>query len=287
MLKNLTFLATLFLSFTYAQIEISNKAKPEIDNATDGVYVNFSDKGVLIPRVSLNSLTEINANFPDPQDKSQMIVYNINSTLGEGFYFWDSTKWRALLDFENVISQLSSSIIYSTEANGIDITNNKSYVDGVENTLPNYTFNQFGNFSANTDRNFIPLNISKTIRINKPNNKISFTFTGIAQTENDNSLLTFAIGIFVDGQLKYVENYTGNFTSLSNCGYVPVDLDGIILDLSTNRDHIIDVRIHPRRSYNLSNTGTTYPYTFGKSAVTCDNLSSEVMKSRLILIVKE
>lgn len=288
MLKNFTFLATLFLSVLYAQVEISNKNKPEIDNATDGIYVNFSDKGVLLPRISLNSLTELKnssgVNFPKQGDASQMIVYNTNRALGEGFHFWDGSKWRALLDFENVIAQLNSSVMYSANANGIDIGSDKSYVQGNETTLPNYTFNQSGTIATN--RNFIPLNISKIVRTNKPNNKVSFTFTGIAQIQQSNSLLTFAIGVFVDGQLKYVENYTGNFTS-NSCGFVPVDLDGIILNLSTTQDHTIDVRIHPRRSYDLSTPATTYAYTFGKSIGTCTNLPSEVMKSRLILTVKE
>lgn len=292
MLKNLTFLATLFLSTTYAQIEISNKTIPEIDNATDGIYVNFSDKGVLLPRVSLKSLTLLETTtgtFPisgllSPDAKLQMIVYNTNKELGEGFHFWDGTKWRALLDFENIIAQLSSSVMFSAEANGIDIASNRSYVQGAETTLPNYNFDQTGTIAPNRD--FIPLNITKTIRTNKPNNKTSFTFTGIAQIEQSNSLLTFAVGIFVDGNLKYVENYTGNFATTS-CGFVSVDLDGIILNLSTTQDHVIDIRIHPRRSYNLSTPATTYAYTFAKPAGSCSNLASEIMKSKLVLTVKE
>lgn len=58
------------------------------------VDIDVKDKGLLIPRVSLLSVTDAST-IPLPQ--KSLLVYNINSAIaggnGEGFYHWDGTKW--------------------------------------------------------------------------------------------------------------------------------------------------------------------------------------------------
>ncbi|MGV0923192.1 hypothetical protein [Empedobacter tilapiae] len=294
MLKNLTFLATLFLSSAFAQVEISNKTKPEIDNATDGVFANFSDKGVLLPRIPLKSLTELKNlngdNFPVQGDQSQMIVYNTNKALGEGYHFWDGTKWRALLDFENVIAQLNSSIMYYKEGSGITIPTYASY-DNTSNSqeqIPAYQYQQgVSMLSGDQSKKFLDIpNITQYITVHRNTNKVSFTFTGIAQVESNKSALSFGVGVFVEDKLKYVESFSGTFDE-TGCGFVNVDLDGILEGLTVGVPHKIEVKFHPRRAYDLNNTGAEREYTFGKKTGSCGNLEDVSMRPKLIITVKE
>ncbi|MCX7954929.1 MAG: hypothetical protein N3A01_07040 [Bacteroidales bacterium] len=66
------------------------------------VEIAASDKGVLIPRVSLSSTTDINTiSNPAPS----LIVYNTNANMtngnGAGFYYWDGNKWIYLIATTN------------------------------------------------------------------------------------------------------------------------------------------------------------------------------------------
>lgn len=57
-----------------------------------GLDVNFNDKGVLIPRVTLSSNTDVTT-IPSPQ--VSLLVYNTGTggLTPAGFYYWDGTKW--------------------------------------------------------------------------------------------------------------------------------------------------------------------------------------------------
>jgi hypothetical protein len=61
-----------------------------------GLDVNFSNKGILIPRVALTSPTDM-ATIPSPA--TSLLVYNTSSTTGltPGYYYWDGSKWVKLL----------------------------------------------------------------------------------------------------------------------------------------------------------------------------------------------
>jgi hypothetical protein len=66
-------------------------------DASAGLDVNYTDKGVLIPRVSLVSNTDV-VTIPSPA--TSLLVYNNNPTMtggaGLGFYYWNGTNWIAL-----------------------------------------------------------------------------------------------------------------------------------------------------------------------------------------------
>ena len=66
--------------------------------------ISSSDKGMLLPRVTLISLADtLN---PIPQPAKGLMIYNVNSTLDEGFYTWDGSKWSALASMDAVRSTI-------------------------------------------------------------------------------------------------------------------------------------------------------------------------------------
>jgi hypothetical protein len=62
-----------------------------------GLDVNFTDKGLLIPRVSLSSLTTYNPPITGGGPTTSMLIYNTNATIGTGYYYWDGSRWVKLI----------------------------------------------------------------------------------------------------------------------------------------------------------------------------------------------
>lgn len=58
--------------------------------------VTGSDKGMLVPRVDIDDLSDI-----DPVtggSTESLLVYNTNTTTGKGFHYWDGTEWVKIKD---------------------------------------------------------------------------------------------------------------------------------------------------------------------------------------------
>jgi len=66
-----------------------------------GLDVNFTDKGVLIPRVSLTATGTYGLTGGGPT--TSMLVYNTNAAIsgvgaaGAGYYYWNGSRWVKLL----------------------------------------------------------------------------------------------------------------------------------------------------------------------------------------------
>jgi hypothetical protein len=76
----------LFSINSFSQVGI-NTTTPHASSMLD---INATDKGLLIPRVSISNL---NAAAPITTPATSLLVYNTNVTTGAGFYYWDSAKW--------------------------------------------------------------------------------------------------------------------------------------------------------------------------------------------------
>ena len=80
-----------FMIVSYAQVGIGTLS-PEGGSILD---ISATDKGILVPRVNISDLTTI-----DPVtggSPSGLLVYNTNTTTGEGFHYWDSSDWIPLI----------------------------------------------------------------------------------------------------------------------------------------------------------------------------------------------
>ncbi len=89
------FIAIIFLMMlsgleSFAQIGI-NTTSPDPSSVLD---IDSSDKGILIPRVSIPDLSSI---APITGGSSEgLLVFNTNVTTGKGFLFWTGTAWQSI-----------------------------------------------------------------------------------------------------------------------------------------------------------------------------------------------
>lgn len=91
-------IAALFSLPAISQVSVSNDgALPDQSAMLD---IKSSDKGILIPRVSITSLTS--AVTPVSNPARGLLVYNMNSPYNEGFYVWDGDSWSALASTDYV-----------------------------------------------------------------------------------------------------------------------------------------------------------------------------------------
>ncbi|GHU80576.1 hypothetical protein FACS1894145_7100 [Bacteroidia bacterium] len=99
MLFLMLFLLILGAANVISQVRIGGNGQPNgaavLDlNATDAT-INGT-KGLALPRVSLSSnMVQIASGTPN---LSGMLVYNTNTTLGTGVYYWDGNKWAKVSD---------------------------------------------------------------------------------------------------------------------------------------------------------------------------------------------
>lgn len=87
MKKYLIILFSIVCFKTYSQVGI-NTSTPDNSSILD---VFDSNKGLLIPRVSLNSLTD--NILPINAPATGLLVWNTNTTIGKGFYYFDGSQW--------------------------------------------------------------------------------------------------------------------------------------------------------------------------------------------------
>lgn len=120
-MKKLLFTLLLPL-YIQAQVGI-NTTSPDASSMLD---INATDKGLLIPRVSIPNL---NAAAPITSPATSLLVYNTNATTGTGFYYWDSTKW----------TPFTGGTSHWTKV-GNDIYNNNTGNVGVGTTTPTNKF---------------------------------------------------------------------------------------------------------------------------------------------------
>ncbi len=78
-------------------------------DATSSLDITSTNSGILIPRVSLTSVSLISP-IPTTPTKS-LLIWNTNASViggeGEGFYFWDGTKWVFLINTNTISAYIT------------------------------------------------------------------------------------------------------------------------------------------------------------------------------------
>ncbi len=141
-MKKIVFTLLLLPFIFQAQVGI-NTTTPDASSMLD---INATDKGLLIPRVSIPNL---NAASPITAPATSLLVYNTNTTTGAGFYYWDGTKWTPFTGGTSHWTKIGNDIYNNNSANvgvGTTTPTTKFHVENIG--APGSLLNQ--NFETNT-----------------------------------------------------------------------------------------------------------------------------------------
>jgi len=238
------FLLTLSLP---AQVGINTRT-PDPSAALD---IFSAGKGTTFPIVSLLSKTDVTT-IPNP--KESMIVYNTNSTiLGRtGYYFWDGAKW----DY------------FFSDINQTNLLNQVQYYSGSSSTPLTFTraAGQFLGYSPHAagealdpaQWTVIPA-LTKTVTVDRPQNDVLMSTTGMFQANNSSSAntsgISTSIGFFVDDKLVDVKPLFLDFQV--PCSYRQYLIYGNTKNL-TKGSHVVKFAIRNISSPNISGLTVTY-----------------------------
>lgn len=94
MKSSLSILMFLILFYQNSSAQKNVGIGTQSPNSSAVLELQANDKGLLIPRVNLVSITDI---LTIPSPVVSLLVYNTNTAItggnGEGFYYWDGTQW--------------------------------------------------------------------------------------------------------------------------------------------------------------------------------------------------
>lgn len=89
-----------------------NTRNPEPSSVLD---INATDKGVLMPKYTLGSLTDNVFPVNNPQEGA--LIYNIGGTHERGYYYWDGAKWDKMV-VNNEMDQIFNIQLYEEQSSG-------------------------------------------------------------------------------------------------------------------------------------------------------------------------
>lgn len=134
-LYSLPILLFFFSLNTFAQVGIGNTdpSSASLLDIGDGTHGNT--KGILIPRVRLESLTTLSPITPAIGAEESLLVYNTNETIGKGFYYWNGgTRWIRIMASDAPIDKWSLTGNEATNTDFLGTTNNQSLIIRTNNT---------------------------------------------------------------------------------------------------------------------------------------------------------
>ncbi|MBW3520267.1 hypothetical protein KO524_13960, partial [Flavobacterium sp. NKUCC04_CG] len=139
----------------YSQVGIGT----QMPNESSQLEIVASNKGILIPRVSL--ISTVDQTTISAGNINSLLVFNTNAVLGAGYYYWMDGKWLRIVNVEDMASmptqntvnvrlsvdQLDSKLVLEdSEGNKVqvllsEIFNNQEFVTAITNTHLDQIFN--------------------------------------------------------------------------------------------------------------------------------------------------
>ncbi|MCU7615955.1 hypothetical protein NZ698_01990 [Chryseobacterium sp. PBS4-4] len=256
-----------------SQVVMTDKAVPVVDNSAI-LKLDSDTKGVLYPRIALNSNTDI-ITIPNPQNGN--IVFNTNSTatLPQTVAYYDNLKWNALLTKEQVQEHF-------------DIVNTSSVSSAGNISITGFNPGAINLGGGTTGWTSLGITDSKTFT--RAKNSLAFTVEGMAQLDkSSNEYFEYAIGIFVDDILVVVRKYHRNSED-ATCSWHKFVLNGVVNNLAIG-NHTI--KVMARNIASTSNSSTQKIFYGGVAQSSnagnpiCDNMSNFMSKISLSTTVVE
>ncbi len=166
----------------YAQVGIGGTP----DNSAQ-LDVSATDKGMLIPRVALNNVSDTTLDGTN-RAATGLLVYNTNASLtggdGTGFYFFDGNKWIKL------VPQTKNVHVICIDNNQVNVTTgNGQDVSGYDAALEPIFFNSQGN-----------LEVKLVIRYSSIQGSARFQLRAHDDTHEDWPIVWTDFGVFASTQ---------------------------------------------------------------------------------------
>ncbi len=141
MKKNLAFLLLFAVFRLHAQMGVGGDP-----DASAQLDVSSSDKGLLIPRVSLNNVADTTLDGTH-KAATGLMIYNTNASLtggdGTGFYYFDGNRWIKL------VPQTKNIHVICIDNNQVTVTTGSGQdVSGYDAALEPIFFNSQGNLEV-------------------------------------------------------------------------------------------------------------------------------------------
>ncbi|WP_410880641.1 hypothetical protein [Myroides sp. DW712] len=165
MKKNVLSVALLMMSgFTFAQVGIGT-ANPNPAALLDVEAMSGSFKGVLIPRIPLESL-DSKAFIQGGKVPNSLLVFNttVNSELKPGYYFWFDTRWVRLISATDDFLE----DVAKNEELAVDLTNQTLFLRDSKNRVV-----------------AVPLQEINLLTTFTPNGQGKYTYTSENQTQTE------------------------------------------------------------------------------------------------------
>ncbi|MEP1490528.1 MAG: hypothetical protein ABJK28_19065 [Algibacter sp.] len=220
MMKNSLVFILFILSLTgYSQMGVGTT----FPNESAQLDVVSSDKGILIPRVTLQNSTDTTTISADSLNNPiSLLVYNTASSgdLIEGYHYWNGSKWLRLINSDDsngivttLVDNTDGTFTYTSENN----TQTTFDVDG------DLTDNNNGTFTYTNAANTVTTFDAKLTSV-VDNNDGTYTIT-------DDFGVTITIGGTTETTTTLVDNTDGTFTYTSEDNtQTTFDADGDLID---------------------------------------------------------
>lgn len=101
-MKKSVLLSAAVLGSFFVQAQVKIGANPGTINGSSALEIEATNKGVLIPRVTLISVTSTSFMAAAPVEGT--LVFNNAGSLDHGFYYWDGAKWELLTKSSTIIN---------------------------------------------------------------------------------------------------------------------------------------------------------------------------------------
>ena len=251
-------LILLLLGMFKSQVLISKKSTVNpIPDQSAILEIRDDSRGVLFPRVPLLTETD-NVTVPNPVQG--LLVYNSNTNK---LNFWEAGKWNKNFGIEEGLA-----IIKVTEN-----SSGSSSTSITNSTFP--TPMPLFNLNDPVSSEWKSLGASTNITITKTRNSNYIITEGMVQINNNNNTnqeFQFAIGVFVNGQLKLASKYNAvgkNYT----CNWRKFNLSGVFNDLPIGT---YSVSIYGRNLPKITSGYTSV--TYGGNPSNCTNINNDMAK---------
>lgn len=195
-------------------------------NASALLDLTATDKGLLIPRVTLN-----NASLPAPitSPAEGLLIYNYNGSEPHGFWYWNGTQWMQVGSGSSSCVTLEEA--YNCGGNGTGRTINANY-GAVQINLSSMTNGTEGLVAISTvgasgtpTSAIYAENSSYGGGIYAVNNNTANAFNAIEASSNSNNQYTSAVAGYYDGTGQGVGVYGSvyNTTGSGYCGVLGIN----------------------------------------------------------------